>query len=173
VQTGAGSNQLYMVYRGVGNDQRVWGTRLNNGAWGEIQNIAGADSPSAPSVAYNSAFLFVMVRGEDNQVYMVPSFNNGVTWQVARPQAGATTPDQPTIAASAQSEQMLVAVRGMDSDVYYRTYDVAGDPTGGWSQDVTGWRTFNPLGIGVTGRNFYTLITGTDGLVYWKPAYTS
>jgi hypothetical protein len=171
-QTGPGSAQLYMVYRGVGNDQRVWGTRWN-GAWQAPQNIAGADSPSAPSVTYNSGFLFAVVRGEDNQVYMIPSFNNGATWQVAQPQAGATTPDAPTISASAQSEQMLVALRGMNSDLFYRTYDVTGDPTGGWSEDVTGWQTANPPGIGVSGRNFYTLVTGLDGRVWWKPTYTS
>jgi hypothetical protein len=48
-QMGTGSYDLYMVYRGQGNDQRVWGSSFTDAGWGSAVNIGGGTSPSAPT----------------------------------------------------------------------------------------------------------------------------
>ncbi len=115
-QLGPGSNDLYMVYRGVGNDQRVWGTRFNaadtaGGGWGDVENIGGGTSPSAPSVVWNNlaGTLNVATRGEDNQVWMndgwIDDWNG---WA----QEGGTTIDTPHIAAIATTGNMMMDYGG-------------------------------------------------------------
>jgi hypothetical protein len=173
-QLGAGSNQLYMVYHGSGSDNHVWGTRWDGYGWQGAQNIAGGLSPAAPSVAYNpGSGLWVVVRGEDNGIWMSYSDNNGGQWNDFTPQGGSTTRN-PTIAASAQTDQMIVSY--VDSNTFrpnYRTYSQWGGPTGGWSQDITGWQTIYRVGISVVGAVMYAIFTGQDGYGYYKQVYSS
>ena len=173
-QLGAGSEQLYMVYRAA-NDDEIWGTRWNpvSGGWGGTQPIAEGLSPSAPTVAYNpGSGLWAVLRGEDNAVWMSYSDNNGNQWGDWTPQGGNTT-QTPTIAASAETNQMLVSYIDQTYRPTWRTYSVYGSATGGWSQDATGWQTIYSVALSVVGAVIYAILTGQDGNVYYKQVYYS
>ncbi|GAA1626261.1 hypothetical protein GCM10009744_12670 [Kribbella alba] len=171
-QLGTGSNQLYMVYRAA-NDDEIWGTRWNGSSWGGTQTIAGGTSPSAPSLAYNpGSGLWAAARGEDNGIWMSYSDNNGNQWGDWTPQGGSTT-RPPTIAASGQTDQMLVSYVDSTYRPNWRTYGQYGAPTGGWSQDATGWQTIYSVGLSVVRNIMYAILTGQDGNVYYKQVYSS
>lgn len=171
-QLGAGSTQLYMVYRAA-NGNQIWGTTWNGYNWGGTQALPEAVSPSAPSVAYNpGSGLWAVYRGTDNGIWMSYSDNNGNQWGDPTPQGGSTT-NQPTIAASGQTDQMLVSYVDQTYRPNWRTYGVFGAPTGDWSQDATGWQTIYRVGLSVVGAIMYAILTGQDGNVYYKQVYSS
>jgi len=172
-QLGAGSTQLYMVYHSS-NDDRVWGTLFDGYGWQGAQNIGEGSSPSAPSVTYQPfTGLTVAVRGEDNQVWMSGSGSPYNQWSPWAPQGGYTY-TSPTVVANGQTGTVLVSY--VDENTYrpsYRVYGVNGNPVGGWSQDITGWQTIYSVGLSVVGAAIYVLLTGQNGIVYYKQAYSS
>jgi hypothetical protein len=172
-QLGAGSEQLYMMYRATNNDE-IWGTRWDPlSGWTGTQTIAEGLSPSAPTVTYNpGSGVWAVLRGEDNAVWMSYSDNNGNQWGDWTPQGGYTT-QTPTIAASAATNQMLVSYVDQTYRPNWRTYSVYGSATGGWSQDFTGWQTIYAVSLSVVGAVVFAILTGQDGYVYYKQVYYS
>lgn len=83
-QMGKNSNQLYMVYRGLGNDLRVWGLWYNgqNNTWSAPENINGGMANNAPGVSmnYNTNTLFVTAQGTDNSVWMTHQTVGASSW---------------------------------------------------------------------------------------------
>jgi hypothetical protein len=83
-QMGANSYNVYVVYRGMGTDQRVWGVwyDADNDYWLAPDNIGGGLSITAPSVAYNPASnaLFVAAQGLDNNLWMVNQPLGAASW---------------------------------------------------------------------------------------------
>lgn len=168
-QLGSGSNGLYMVYRSS-TDDRIWGTYWNGGSWGNVENIGGGDSPTAPSVAWNSlaGTLNVVARGENDHVWMTSGWIND--WSSWSDQGGYTY-TQPTVAAL-QTGQMLVSY--VDENSYrpnYRQYTANALPLEDWSQDITGWQTVNAVALSVVYGAIYAVLTGLNGYVYYKQAY--
>jgi hypothetical protein len=129
--------------------------------------MAGALSPSAPSITYENGRLFDTVRGEDNQVYLIFSFNAGLTWRNAAEPEGGVTFDSPRIASSPDGN-LLVSQRGTDDKLYYRTFNSFGEPIGNWSGDITGWQTHNPIELAPIGNAIFAIVTGTDGKAWFK-----
>jgi hypothetical protein len=168
-QLGPGSYGLYMVYRSS-TDDRVWGTYWS-GTWGDVENIGGGESPAAPSVAWNNlaGTLNVVVRGEDDQVWMTTGWIND--WSSWSPQGGYTY-TSPTVAVNSQTGDMLVS--NVDENSYipnYRAYSSTGYPLGGWSQDSTNWQTVNAVALSYVAGALYAILTGLNGYVYYKEAY--
>jgi hypothetical protein len=168
-QLGAGSNQLYMAYRGVGNDQRIWGTHFTGANWDSTTNIAGGDSPSAPSVTYNdvSGQLTVLARGENNQVWMTEGWFN--SWNSWYPEGGYTI-DTPHLAV-VNNGYMMADYLDANYNVQTRVYDEWGLPVTDWQPESTGWQTHYPAQLAAYGEALYMLFTGLDGLVWYKQAY--
>jgi hypothetical protein len=72
-QMGNDSYNVYMVYRGVGNDLRVWGTWFGGpNGWSTPENISGGMANSAPAVVMNNVSnqLFVTAQGTDNKLWI-------------------------------------------------------------------------------------------------------
>jgi hypothetical protein len=158
-----------MVYRSS-TDDRIWGTYWNGGSWGNVENIGGGDSPTAPSVAWNSlaGTLNVVARGENNHVWMTSGWIND--WSSWSDQGGYTY-TQPTVAAL-QSGQMLVSY--VDENSYrpnYRQYTANALPLEDWSQDITGWQTVNAVTLSVVYGAIYAVLTALNGYVYYKQTY--
>jgi hypothetical protein len=171
-QVGPGSNDVYMVYRGVGNDQRIWGTLYNSvaGEWQNTENIGGGLSPSAPSVAWNpyAGTLNVVARGEDSQVWMINGFtDNWSSWY----QEGGNTIDTPHIVSSPSGRTMMVDYLDTNYNVEYRMYDELGNGLGNWQPDVTGWQSHYPVQLAAYGNAIYAIITGLNLLIWYKQAY--
>jgi hypothetical protein len=174
-QMGTDSYDLYMVYRGSGSDQRVWGTSFTDAGWGNAVNIAGGSSPSAPSVTWNNylARLYVMLRGEDNQVWMTTTSGgtdaqpSWYDWE----QEGGSTIDTPHIAV-VNNGYMLADYLDANYQVQTRTYEPYGNPiTGWWQAESTYWQTRYPAQLVAYGAVIYMLLTGLDENVYYKQAY--
>ena len=170
-QLGAGASQLYMTYRGVGSDQRVFGTEWNGSSWVNTHTIAGALSPSAPSITYDHGALFDAVRGEDNQVYLIASFNAGLSWPNAADPQGGVTFDSPRIAASAEGN-MVVSHKGTDDKIYYRVFNFQGNPIDAvpnpWSADLNDWQTHDPIELTPVGNAVFAVVTGLNTTAYFK-----
>jgi hypothetical protein len=175
-QIGSGSYNLYMVYHANDNTDRVWGTYFDGeGAtgWQTPENLAGGLSPSAPAVAFNPAtqHMFVVARGEDNTVWMT---NDDPGYWVPWTQLySGPTYLSPSIAATWDGNMLVAYVDESDGNYHptYRTYDGNGNPTGGWSTDITGWQTVTAVFLSVAAYSIYTILNGLDGVVYWKQAY--
>jgi hypothetical protein len=172
-QLGPGSYDLYMVYRGAGNDQRVWGTLMDSGE-GEFEpaeNIGGGYSYSAPSVAWNNnaGTLNVVVRGDDGEVWMIDGWSRD--WSPWNPQGGNTI-DTPHIAVTTGGT-MLVDYLDTNYNVQYRVYDMEGNSPLGWLPDTTGYQSHYPVQLAAYGYAIYALLTGLDGLVWYKQAYNN
>jgi hypothetical protein len=97
-QMGPNSNQLYLVYRGLGNDLRVWGTWYDGqrNTWAKAENISGGSANNAPGVSMNNATnqLFVTAQGTDNQLWMTHQTLGASGWNSWLPR-GAFTENTP------------------------------------------------------------------------------
>ena len=174
-QMGAGSTDLFMVYHSSNNDV-VWGTHYGAGSWEPAQQVAGGESPWAPSVTYNpaSGLLFTMVRGEDNAVYMSDSqWAAGSLFSSWRQmtQAGATY-DTPHLAAL-DSGTMVGNYLDTDDHQQYALFDQGGNLYSWWGPDNTWWQSTVAAVLVAAGTAIYALLTGEDQMVYWKRVYGS
>jgi hypothetical protein len=71
VQFSPNSYDLYMVYRGSGSDERIYGTWNDDNGWHFGGNIGGGDALSAPNITFNPRpnELWVMARGTDTRLW--------------------------------------------------------------------------------------------------------
>jgi hypothetical protein len=71
---GEGTTNVYVAYRGGGNDQQIYQTWYDgqSGTWSESTLVGNLQSPSQPAVTYNIATnqIVVTAQGEDNQLWM-------------------------------------------------------------------------------------------------------
>jgi hypothetical protein len=173
-QYGPGSHDLFMVYRSSNSDQ-IWGTYFDGDqgtGWGQTATIAGGLSPSAPAVAYNPAVqvMYVVARGEDNQVWMTDDW--GGQWNSWFSQGGGTYLP-PSIAALPDGNMLVGYVDQYSYVPTYRTYDQYGFPTGDWSPDITGIQSFASVAFSVVAyaATVVVLFTAYNSQVYWKSGY--
>jgi hypothetical protein len=177
-QMGAGSQLVYMVYHSS-TDDHLWGTLFNGGSggsgWQPAQDLGGGQSVWAPSVVYNptSQLLFAAVRGEDNAVYLSSSAWSGADWspwtQVAPP---GSTEDTPHLAVMSDG-LMLADFLDTSNNIWYRAFDPYGNPGAGWSADTTGWQSVWAATLVAVGYAVVAILTGEDGVAYWKQVYGS
>lgn len=169
-QDGAGSSSIELAYRSS-NDNRVWTTNFDGNNWGFAVDTGGT-SPTAPSVVYNSAVgvTWIVARGEDNQIWMVNSLPNE-TWSRWLAHGGFTY-EQPSIAVLPDGNMLVSYTDPNTGRPNYGTFTAYGLRYGGWQTDDTGWQTHYSVFLTVVGAAVYALLTGTDGFVYNKRAYT-
>jgi hypothetical protein len=164
-----GSQEVYMVYRGTP-DHTVWGTLFQNGYWRTAEDINGGEAPSAPSVTYNTRSLnplWVAARGEDNHLWMVngsPGSWRG--WQLQN--NSHTTWMSPSIATSPTGNMVLSFVDAQEALVFYGLYNQWGTPINFPSADTTGWQTNAPLNITQARNALFVILTGLNGIAYYK-----
>jgi hypothetical protein len=114
-QMGEGSYQVYLVYRGLGNDLRIWGTWFSgqNGSWSNAENIGGGMGNTSPGVSYNSVSdqLTVTVGGTDNQLWMTNQQVGASGWNNWWP-LGVYTVDTPHSAACSNGNMVVSILNG-------------------------------------------------------------
>ena len=124
-QMGLGSTDVYMVYRGYGNDTRVWGTWFDafEGDWSQAENINGGQANSAPTISLVPELpataenpipyadrLVVSAVGTDNNIWTTGQFVGADSWspwtpilgQATGPNANHNLADNRTVATGAQ-----------------------------------------------------------------------
>lgn len=166
---------LLMVYRGSGNDTRLFSVWLSVGAvfWDAPLAISNFTSNSAPVVAFNAPdnLFFMTWRGlSDDRIYLASLQLGTNNWSSASQLPSITTNSSPVI-ASTPDGHMLVAARDYNNNVWFQTIDRFGS-FGGWSSESTGYQTTVSPFLSVVSGVIYILLTGLyQGTVYWKPAY--
>jgi len=153
-QMGTNSENVYLVYRGYGNDHRVWGTWYvgSSGQWANAENISGGLANAGPSVVMNTASnqLTVAVQGTDNQLWMTSQEPGAQSWNSWIPQ-GVYTSEPPHLAVSSDGDMVVSIVNGNGNDSYpeYALYDGYGNQQIGWSTNYS-LQTYN--GVQLTTR---------------------
>jgi hypothetical protein len=114
-QMGTNSNNLFLVYRGLGNDLRVWGTWYNfsSNSWAGANNIGGGSANNAPGVTMNNATnqLIVTAQGTDNQLWMTHQALGASSWS-GWARMGVFTGNTPHSAACANGNMVVSILDG-------------------------------------------------------------
>ena len=172
-QMGTNSNNLYMVYRGLGSDLRVWGTWYNfsSNTWAPAENISGGSGNSSPGVSMNNVSnrLTVTVGGTDNQLWMTSQTLGAAAWNSWTPM-GVSTYDTPHSVACANGN-MVFSIRDINSHPEFAKFNAWGDQQTGFSVDTTGFQSDWAVQLTANGNTAYSLITGFNNGGYWKQVY--
>ena len=171
-QMGPNSNNLYMVYRGLGNDLRVWGTWYDGqtATWAGADNISGGLANNAPGVSMNNASnqLTVTVQGTDNQLWMTNQTLGASTWNSGLPK-GAFTQNTPHSAACANGN-MVVSILDGNGNSEYAKFDGWGNQQSSWATDSELTALTSPVQLTANGNGVFALANfGGDGL--WRQIY--
>jgi hypothetical protein len=161
-QMGPNSNNLFLVYRGLGNDLRVWGTWYNfsSNSWAGADNISGGLANNAPGISMNNATnqLIVTAQGTDNQLWMTHQALGASAWN-GWARMGVTTENTPHSAACANGN-MVVSILDGNGNPEYAKFDGFGNPQSSWSVDTL-LRTPSPVQLTANGNTLYALMTLT------------
>jgi hypothetical protein len=172
-QMGTNSNNLYLVYRGLGNDLRVWGTWYDGqtNTWAGADNISGGSANNAPGVSMNDATnqLTVTVQGTDNQLWMTHQALGAPAWNSWLPK-GAFTENTPHSTACANGN-MVVSIIDGNSNPEFAKFDGFGNQQSGWVVASEFPINFDS-GIQLTanGNSVYAL-ADLDGSGAWRQIY--
>jgi hypothetical protein len=161
-QMGTNSNDLFLVYRGLGNDLRVWGTWYDGqtNTWAAADNISGGSGNGAPGIAMNNATnqLIITLQGTDNQLWMTHQTLGASSWNSWTPMGeftGATAHS-----AACANGNMVVSVVDPDnnSEPAYAKFDGFGNRTGPWTEDGNDLDPFlGGIQLTANGNNVYAL----------------
>jgi hypothetical protein len=167
---GTDSLNVYMVYRGSGADNRIFGTWFD-GRWHDPTNIGGGYALSAPTITYNPAIevLYAVAEGEDGQVWWTVQRLGASSWPLWQP-AGVYTIASPNIRSNPDGT-MVLDYLGTDNRAHFEVTNAYLESEIGWSTDSTNWQSYYPVNLTTVGDTFYALLTGYDGLVYYKHLY--
>jgi hypothetical protein len=170
-QMGTNSNNLFMVYRGLGNDLRVWGTWYDGqtNTWATAENISGGLANAAPGVAMNNATnqLIVTAQGTNNQLWMTHQTLGASSWS-GWADMGVNTTGSPYSVACPNGNMVVSILDGNEPE--YAKFDGWGDQLTGWFLDrsaTIGW----PVQLTANGNDVFSLATvdldGSGGSTVW------
>lgn len=190
---GQGSLDEYVVYRGSGNDTRIFGTWVNDaGNWASPINIAGGLAVAPPAICLDSAAssFWVAAIGLDNQVWTTYQPLGAKSWPNWTPQGQFTGPHfggEPIPGPGcAATDNGNVALAYVDTGArpHYAVFNNGGGLVTGWTGDITGWQTYNAVQLTSSGNAVWSLLTaietacGSIGTcdnhadqTYWKTVY--
>lgn len=156
-QMGTGSSNLYLVYRGLGNDRRVFGTWYNfsSNRWAGAENINGGLANNAPGVSMNNATnqLFITAQGTDNQLWMTHQTLGSSSWSPWFPPHVGTI-NSPYSAACANGN-MVVSILDGNGHPEYAKFDGFGNQQTGWNVDTSEPSVW-PLQLAANENNVFT-----------------
>jgi hypothetical protein len=127
VQFSPNSYDLYMVYRGSGSDERIYGTWNDDNGWHFGGNIGGGDALSAPNITFNPRTneLWVMARGTDTRLWSTHQPVGAPSWP-SWTSLGVTTFDSPNITTNIRG-YMEVSILDINFQPQFATFDPFGD----------------------------------------------
>jgi hypothetical protein len=175
---GPGLSNEYMVYRGSGNDTRVWGTWMGSDQqWSTPENIGGGLAVAAPAICMNNPglSLWVEVIGTDNQVWTTHQSVGAQGWAGWAPQGVFSGPNNangggaieaPRCAATDNGNVLLDYV-DTNAHPHYAVFNNGGMVTG-WTEDSVslnnGWQTVNSVGLTSADHRVWSLFTGITSI---------
>jgi hypothetical protein len=172
-QMGTNSNNLFLVYRGLGNDLRVWGTWYDGqtNTWAAADNISGGSANTAPGVAMNYATneLIVTAQGTDNQLWMTHQALGASSWNSWSPM-GVSTFNTPHSVACANGNMVVSIITG-NNDAEFAKFDGFGDQESAWAEDAESDPFSSGVQLTANGNSVFAL-TNFEGGGFWRgPIY--
>jgi hypothetical protein len=168
---GQGSLDEYVVYRGSGNDERVFGTWVNDaGNWSTPINLGGGLSNVPPAICLNSAgsALWVLAIGTDNQLWWTFQGLGAASWPgftatgqfTAVPQFDGTKPISAPSCAATNNGNLVMDYLDQNGTPNYAVFNPGGRQLTGWTKDTTHWQSEYSVHLTSSGNTVWSLFTG-------------
>ena len=168
-QMGTNSNNLFLVYRGLGNDLRVWGTWYDGqtGSWAAADNINGGTANSAPGVAMNNGTnqLIITAQGTDNQLWITHQALGASSWSNWFPPHVATVNTPYSVACP--NGNMVVSVVNNNLTTSFAKFDGFGDQESAWAEDSEEETFSSGVQLTANGNSIFAL-TNFGGSGFWR-----
>ena len=107
-------NRLFMAWKGIEHDQRIWFSNFNGASWAPQQTVGGVATSCGPSLAMLNGKLFMAWKGMNADEGIWYSSFNGSTWAPQKNVPGIATSTGPALAVF--NGKLYMAWKGMVSD---------------------------------------------------------
>jgi len=183
VQLGASTTNLYMIWRGSGDDLAVFGSYFGgdfDSSW-EAPVSLGGSTYNAPAITFNpqTSVIWAAATGTDGNLWLNTQDLGSGVWDGWQPvHGGPVFSTAPAIAAPTLStagpeatQMMVVADVSLGetggSDIFYNVIDPYGN-AGGWVEDPTGWQTTSNVTLDANQNGtIYAQLNGENGGDDW------
>ncbi|MCK9685032.1 protease pro-enzyme activation domain-containing protein [Scleromatobacter humisilvae] len=108
------NSRLFMAWKGIEHDQRIWFSNFNGASWAPQQFVAGVATSCGPSLAMHNGTLFMAWKGMNADEGIWYSSYNGSTWAPQKNVPGIATSTGPALAVF--NGKLYMAWKGMVSD---------------------------------------------------------
>jgi kumamolisin len=108
------ANKLFMGWKGIEFDDRLWWTTYNGSAWAPQSEIPGVAGSAGVAFAVFGNDLYAAWKGEGNDQGIYWSFFNGSTWQAQKLVSGVGASTGPRLAV--YDGKLYMAWKGMEDD---------------------------------------------------------
>jgi kumamolisin len=108
------NNQLFMAWKGIEFDERLWFTSYNGASWAAQQQIPGVWSSTGPALAVFQGKLYMAWKGMGNDQRIWWTSFNGTTWAAQQQVPGVASSTGPRLAVF--NNTLYMAWKGMEED---------------------------------------------------------
>ena len=116
-------NRLYMAWKGIEHDQRIWFSSFNGAAWTPQQFVSGVATSCGVSLAVFSGRLYMAWKGMNADEGIWYSSFDGSSWVPQKLVGGVATSTGPSLAVF--GGKLFMAWKGMVSDqaIWWSSFD--------------------------------------------------
>jgi kumamolisin len=116
-------NKLYMAWKGIEHDQRIWFSSYNGAGWAPQQSVAGIATSCGPSLAVFNGKLYMAWKGMNADEGIWWSSFNGSAWAPQQLVSGVATSTGPALAVF--NGKLYMSWKGMLSDerIWWSSFD--------------------------------------------------
>jgi len=117
------SNKLFMAWKGIEHDQRIWFSSFNGSSWTPQQFVSGVATSCGVSLAVFNGKLYMAWKGMDADERIWWSSYNGTSWAPQQAVAGVATSTGPSLAVF--GNKLYMGWKGMLSDqrIWWSSFD--------------------------------------------------
>ena len=117
------NNKLFMAWKGIEHDQRIWFSSFDGAHWAPQQSVANVASSSGVSLAVFNGKLYMAWKGMNADEGIWWSSFNGTTWAPQQEVPGVFTSTGPSLAVF--NGKLYMAWKGMVSDqgIWWTSFD--------------------------------------------------
>ena len=117
------NGKLYMAWKGIEHDQRIWFSSFNGAAWAPQQFVGGVATSCGVSLAAFNGKLYMAWKGMDADEGIYFSSFDGSSWAPQQNVPGIATSTGPSLAVF--NGRLFMAWKGMVSDqrLWYSNFD--------------------------------------------------
>jgi kumamolisin len=119
------NNKLFMAWKGIEHDQRIWWSSFDGNQWAPQQSVAGVATSCGVSLAVFNGKLFMAWKGMNADEGIWFSSFNGSAWAPQQNVAGIATSTGPSLTVF--DGKLYMAWKGMISDqrIWWSSFDGA------------------------------------------------